>query len=369
MPKGRPFRVPRDQPGSLNPTSYGRKGRPVGSSLNTWAENMAGAGAGHPEVMVKITGGGRDADGAQAHFEYIARHGKLDIETDQGETLNGKEAGAALINSWGLNYGTLPDAPLARGRGVQPGERRPAKQAFNIVLSMPAGTPPQKVLEAVKKFAREEFALEHRYAMALHSNMKDAEGRIHGRSPHVHLVVKAEHEYGGPRLNPRKADLQRWREAFAQNLKDLGVAATATKQADRGLPKMQNKTAIYRAQQRPDHDSGKPKAPISLYTEAGDSTFMRKKLEGIKRELRARGTVEDREAYQSLLNVRARVNERYQEAINWLRTQGRLEEARRFELLHTHLPPVRTENQVIAEALRFQERLHKPDPSHDNRFR
>jgi hypothetical protein len=33
---------------------------------------------------------------------------------------------------------------------------------------MPAGTLPNKVLVAVRTFAREEFALKHRYAMVLH---------------------------------------------------------------------------------------------------------------------------------------------------------------------------------------------------------
>ena len=53
---------------------------------------------------------------------------------------------------------------------------------------------------------REEFAHQHRYAMALHAEQKDG----HGKHPHVHLVVKAEHQFEGLRLNPRKADLQRW---------------------------------------------------------------------------------------------------------------------------------------------------------------
>jgi len=46
------------------------------------------------------------------------------------------------------------------------------------VLSMPAGTPPQKVLQAVKKFAREEFAHQHRYAMTLHAEEKKKHGGI-----------------------------------------------------------------------------------------------------------------------------------------------------------------------------------------------
>jgi hypothetical protein len=47
---------------------------------------------------------------------------------------------------------------------------------------MPAGTPPEKLLAAVRKFAQEEFALQHRYAMVLHTDQKH---------PHVHVVVKA----------------------------------------------------------------------------------------------------------------------------------------------------------------------------------
>jgi hypothetical protein len=45
---------------------------------------------------------------------------------------------------------------------------------------MPAGTPPDKVLAAVKNFAREEFALKHRYTMVLHTDVPH---------PHAHVVV------------------------------------------------------------------------------------------------------------------------------------------------------------------------------------
>ena len=42
--------------------------------------------------------------------------------------------------------------------------RRPAKILHNVVLSMPAGTPAEKLLAASRAFAREQFALKHRYA-------------------------------------------------------------------------------------------------------------------------------------------------------------------------------------------------------------
>ena len=64
---------------------------------------------------MKISGGGRDADGVQAHFEYIDRHGKVDIETDQGEVLRGKTAATELINDWALDYGAVPGAPPGQG--------------------------------------------------------------------------------------------------------------------------------------------------------------------------------------------------------------------------------------------------------------
>jgi hypothetical protein len=353
MPSKRPFRVTRDVPGGINPGSFGRKGARGGQSPAGWAERMGASGRGAKEVLVKISGGGRDADGVQAHFEYIDRHGKLDIETDRGEVLHGKTAATELINDWALDYGAVPGAPHSRSKVGPDGKRRQPRQAFNIVLSMPAGTPPQKVLQAVKKFAREEFAHQHRYAMALHS---DEKGK-HGMHPHVHLVVKAEHEYEGKRLNPRKADLQRWREMFAQNLMELGVAATATRRDDRGLVKTNKKTPIYRAAHRESQTQRITPKAATWDAAAGDSIFMRHKLEAVKRELRARATVADREAYRSLMNVRATVNERYGEAIQWLRQQGREEEARRFELMQRNLPPVRSEKQMIADLL-VAERRH-----------
>jgi len=346
MPSKRPFRVTRDVPGGINPGSFGRKVG-LGASAAEWAARMGSSGRGAKEVLVKISGGGRDADGVQAHFEYIDRHGKLDIETDHGEVLHGKAAATEIINDWALDYGAVPGAPHSRGKVGADGKRRTPRQAFNIVLSMPAGTPPQKVLQAVKKFAREEFAHQHRYAMTLHAEEKEK----HGAHPHVHLVVKAEHEYEGSRLNPRKADLQRWRERFAEYLTELGVAATATRREDRGFVKTNKKTPIYRASQRKPKNPASSGKPETLITEAGDSMFMRRKLEAVKRELRTTGKVADRDAHRSLMNVRAQVNERYGEAIQWLRQQGREEEARRFELLHRSLPPVRSEKQTIADAL------------------
>ena len=49
----------------------------------------------------------------------------------------------------------------------------------------------------------------------------------------MHISVRAESRHGR-RLNPRKADLHRWRETFAEKLRGYGVEAEASRQATRG---------------------------------------------------------------------------------------------------------------------------------------
>ncbi len=110
------------------------------------------------------------------------------------------------------------------------------------MLSMPPGTPPDKLQAAVRNLAREEFALKHRYIMVLH---------IDEPHPHVHLVVKAVSEQG-VRLNIRKATLRDWRKEFARHLREQGVAANATERVVRGETRTPKKDGIYRAMRRGD---------------------------------------------------------------------------------------------------------------------
>jgi hypothetical protein len=44
-----------------------------------------------PQVMVRVTGGGRGMKAIAAHFRYISRGGRLDIEDERGETMHGKD--------------------------------------------------------------------------------------------------------------------------------------------------------------------------------------------------------------------------------------------------------------------------------------
>ena len=163
-----------------------------------------------PQVMVKVTGGGRGMGAIAAHLRYISKSGRLPFEDDRGELREGREALRDLADQWRCGGARIPEKSERRG-------------AFNIMLSMPAGTKAEIVRNAAREFAKAELA-NHRYVMVLHT---------HQANPHVHLAVRAEGR-DGQRLNPRKQDLRRWREVFAEKLRGWGIEAEASSQVTRG---------------------------------------------------------------------------------------------------------------------------------------
>jgi len=173
-----------------------------------------------PQVMVKVTGGGRGMKAIAAHFRYISKHGKLEMEDEFGRRSTGKEAVNDVLDEWRIGGTAIDDVGFRR-------------EALNIMLSMPSGTDPGAVVTAARAFAKAEL-MDHRYVMVLHD---------HQANPHVHLSVRAESKRG-LRLSPRKADLHRWREVFAEKLRELGIDAEATRQGSRG--EYRNHPAIWR---------------------------------------------------------------------------------------------------------------------------
>jgi len=159
---------------------------------------------------------------------------------------------------------------------------------------MPPGTPPQKVLGAVRNFAREEFYGRHRYAMVLHTDEPH---------PHVHLVLKAVSEEG-VRLNIKKATLRHWRSQFARRLRQLGVAANATERAVRGETRSARKDGIYWAGQR------------------GDSTYISRQTESVAKELALSGGVRPEAGKRMLLETRAAIQSGWQAVADKLSLQG-----------------------------------------------
>lgn len=267
-----------------------------------------------PEVVVKVlTRGGQSLRAVRAHLAYLNRQGELEIETDHGERLSGKGVENRLVNDWDLDL-----EEWRRRSALRPGkDRAPPKLVHKVLFSMPAGTPPRKVLESVKNFAREEFALRHRYAMVLHTDEPH---------PHVHLVVKAVSEQG-IRLNIRKETLRRWRSDFAAQLRQLDVAANATDRAARGSNQLRLSDGVFRTAQR------------------GDSRIISQMVRS------DHSSTEFRAAKAKVVETRELVTRGWAAVSNLLRDDGRHELAARAERFIQRMPPPRTDQELLTQAI------------------
>ena len=310
----------------LDIASYARRGPGRRDQLSLGKiEHIARTVRRTPEVMVKVLNrGGQDLGAVRHHLDYLRdrKEGELAIETDDGERLTGPGVPKNLTEDWNLDLQEHRQRSDLDGRG-----RRSTKLVHKLVFSMPAGTPPQKVLEAVKNFAREEFALKHRYAMVLHTNEPH---------PHVHMVVKAVSEQG-QRLHPRKATLRGWRREFARHLRVLGVPANATERAVRGQNRSPKRDGIYRAEQR------------------RDSWRARSRMEEVGREL-LRGRLRNEPGKETLLETRKVIEWGWWEASEILSAQGQGELAKEVKQFVGSMPPPRTDREMIAEGLRRHHR-------------
>jgi len=299
----------------LDIVSYGRGGK---SLTPTQKEHIALTVRRVPEVMVKVSGGARTVAGVERHMDYIGREGNLGLEADTSEHLDGKGFEGQLTEDWDLDLEAHERQTERSIRG-----RKPPKLVHNIIFSMQPGTPSDKVLQAVRRFALNEWQLKHRYAMVLHTD---------DDHPHVHVVVKAVSEQG-QRLNIKKATLRAWREQFAANLRELGVAANATERAVRGETKTHRSDGAYRAAQR-----------------AGP-THLRDRQQRILGEWPA-GTLKWGDGEVKLAKTRQEVVEGWRGVSARLKTDGDIELGERIDSFLAQMPPAKTEKRLLIERSR-----------------
>lgn len=347
-----PTGAPRDM--ALDMVSYGRRG-PSGT-LRLGADQIAQIQrtvGRTPEVMVKVSGGGRDVGGVEAHLRYIGRHGKLLIETDEGLTPQGRGAPKEITADWQLALCRSQYKPKPA-----PGQKDTrAKLVHNIVLSMPAGTPPEKVLAAARVFARENFALQYRYAMVLHTDQPH---------PHVHLVIKCEHEFEpGKRLYIRKDTLRQWRKQFAVLMREQGVAANATPRQVRGQVRKPYRDAIHHRLRALRAFGQLPPSDRSRHRPPKTSIFMRAKLDSVIQALQTkRGTLDV--GKETMQRTRQEVVAGWHAIADALRSQGQAELADRVERFVARMPAVLTDAQRLADRWSETERSRAPERADAN---
>jgi MobA/VirD2-like, nuclease domain len=271
-----------------------------------------------PEVMIKVLP--KDSNNLRCvsrHLGYIGRDGNIELETDDGERVQGKDAGQRLLEDWDLDLNEYrKEMGLASVFGRSP------KLVHKIVLSMPPGTSAKGVLDAARNFAREEFALKHRYVFAMHTDEPH---------PHVHIVVKAVSEHG-QRLHVNPDTLREWRHEFARHLRDQGIAANATERAVRGDTCTHKRDGIYRAALR------------------GESTYTRARTESVAAEL-TEGQFRSEAGKSKLIETRKAVERGWRAAGAILAAQGHPNLAADINRFLTQMPPPQTERERVATAL------------------
>jgi hypothetical protein len=209
--------------------------------------------AGHaPEVMVKLTGRTHDAPRLRTHLDYISRKGGLELEDRDGCLLRSRTLLKELAEDWGAQALTdsrrQSNSPLSR----------------SIVVSMPTPTDPALIEDATRAFAQEVFAERFDYVFVLHTDA------LH---PHVHLAVRALGDHG-ERLNPRKVDLEDWRQVVAQSLRDRGVEAEATPRRARGVTRKAESTPMRKIRELHEAGLGSPAKMLrAAYHEAAKAAF------------------------------------------------------------------------------------------------
>lgn len=219
-------------PGTVKGRDVKLKGAATGRPLSSSAKARLGRIVNKtPEAMVKVTGRSRGGAGhLKSHLDYITRNGKLGAETQDGERITDRARLRDLHDDW-----LLANAAEQRGK-ASPN----AAQSVAIILSMPPGTPRDRVEDAARTWARDTLGGRYDYLLARHDDTKH---------PHVHVTVRAV-GYDGKRLAPGPDDLQAWRERFARELRRLGVDAEATPRQARGVVRKATKGPIVGMERR-----------------------------------------------------------------------------------------------------------------------
>jgi hypothetical protein len=125
------------------------------------------------QVMVKMTGGGRGMGAIAAHFRYISKNGRLEIEDDRGSTRKRQEALHDLVKQW--RYG-----------GSLIGEVSHRREAFNIMLAA-------VLLHAMRRLDGAALFHAPKHGQDVHGT-----GRVHGlqADPRKHVDFQAPQDLG-----------------------------------------------------------------------------------------------------------------------------------------------------------------------------
>ena len=185
-------------------TGKGRWMSPDAKTLGRVEQTLAASlrDAGSALVAFRLVATGHALEGVQTQLRAVASRGRHGLTTEEGRAVDASpEAERALAKA------------MARDL-----HSRKSRDVLHIVCSARAGTDRTRFAAAVATMMGREFA-GHRYLLGRH----DDKGHVH-----VHAILLARNA-DGRKIDPKIADLARWREAMAQAAREHGIAMVATR--------------------------------------------------------------------------------------------------------------------------------------------
>lgn len=162
-----------------------------------------------PQAVVKVTSYASGKGRTMALAAYVSREGDLPMETDEGHVLTSKDEVEENLSEWAHDFK----------------ERKNSRDTMHLVLSTPKGSDRVATHRAIRAFAAEMFSSNHSYMFAIHNDTD---------YPHGHVIVKMR-GHDGTKLDPRKRDLQRWREVYSEKCREQGIEVEASPRLARGV--------------------------------------------------------------------------------------------------------------------------------------
>jgi type IV secretory pathway VirD2 relaxase len=282
-----------------------------------------------PEVMVRVVGRTHEAGGLRAHLDYISRRGRLDLEDRDGAVIAGRAATRELADDWSATA-------LADSR-----RREAGPLSLSVVLSLPPGPDPVLVRDAARVFARELFGARFDFVFVLHADT---------RHPHVHLAVRVLGDQG-QHLDPRKADLAAWREAFARAARARGIEAEASPRLTRGVMRRSESMALRKLRDQFEAGQGDPpQVWRAILHEAAQSAVLGEPAPSLSEARRAERQAQIRAFYLAQAERLKRSADREDRAL-----------AAQVEAFVRAMPPAESLRLILARRLREAAPARTPD--------
>ncbi len=195
----------------------GKHYRRPGGGQATLARNLRIAQR-RPQAVLKITRYGHGGAKILDHIHYVRRHGKLALEDENGQRIEDVRELRRRVRLWTEQAGATmaePGAEITRKRRV----------TAHFILDAGEHADRDALRKSVREFLAERFGKEgHEYLFARHDDTKQ---------PHVHVVLNMM-DGQGRRLHTSVAEVQHWREQFAEVARANGIEVDASRAWERG---------------------------------------------------------------------------------------------------------------------------------------